>query len=330
MSYYDILGVDKSATQEEIKKAYRQKAKESHPDKGGDEQAFKKLSEAYETLSDDNKRRDYDNPRSSNRFQAHGFNMEDIFNQFGFGFTRQHKKGTDLKLDITLTLEEIFNGTSKKIKFKRNKKCTPCNGKGGTSTRTCTACAGNGFRIHTQQTPFGNMNQQVHCNFCDGEGQTIDNKCNTCNGKGVNLEDDITTIDIPRGVSGDMVMKMENIGHEIKGGSPGDLHVYFKEEKHPLFERSSNDLLFHQEISIPEAVLGTTKKFTNLSGEEIVVNIPAGTEHGHVFSFKGKGIPSQVNGWGEKGNLFVHTKIKIPKNTSETIKDIFRKLKEVL
>jgi len=214
MSYYDILGINKNASQEEIKKAYRKKALEHHPDKGGDESKFKEASEAYEVLSDENKRREYDtygsvgggNPFGGfgGRHQGHGFSMDDIFSQFGDIFGGRYgqpkprqRKGGDLRVQLSLTLDEVMLGSNKKVKYKRQTPCEGCNGKGGSETKDCLACNGSGQRTVTQQTPFGIMSQTMPCNNCGSSGRVVHNHCKSCNGEGTKLVEEIVEINIP-------------------------------------------------------------------------------------------------------------------------------------
>jgi molecular chaperone DnaJ len=241
MDYYNILGVEKNATQDEIRKAFRKKAQEHHPDRGGDENKFKEVSEAYEILSDENKRSSYDqfgkggNPFNGGRHQSHGFNMDDIFEQFGSFFggrsNRQNrrKKGNDLRLQIKVTLEEIFNGTTKKVKYTRQKPCEPCNGKGGSDTKSCLACSGTGYRTITEHTPFGVVSQSVGCNNCKGTGQVISNPCKSCKGNGTSAFEEVVEITVPKGVSEGMVLNMGGYGNHISNGEPGDLHIFIEE-----------------------------------------------------------------------------------------------------
>lgn len=343
MSYYDILGVSKSATQEEIKKAFRKKAIEHHPDKGGDETKFKEISEAYDVLSDESKRVDYDRYGKNNannpfsRGGGHGFNMDDIFSQFGDmfggGFGRnnhQHpprRKGGDLRVQIQVNLEEILFGTTKKVKYKRQKPCTPCNGKGGSGKKTCTSCNGFGRRNVTQQTPFGVINSTQLCSVCSGTGGVISNHCRNCSGQGTINEEEVVDINLPKGVGNGMSMVMEGLGNFVRDGIPGDLQIIITEIPNPKFKREGNDLVTDLNISIPQAVLGTKQLISTLEGD-ITIDINSGCESGKIFSLPGKGIPILINGKvsNSRGTLYVRVNISIPKKISEEEKKLYQEL----
>jgi molecular chaperone DnaJ len=340
-NYYDILGVDKNASQDDIKKAYRKKALDHHPDRGGDEVKFKEAAEAYETLSDDQKRREYDMYGSNpNRGRSQGFNMDDIFSQFGdvfggnpFGgaFTNQRpKRGNDLRVQMSVTLEEVLTGVTKKVKYKRQHSCTPCNGRGGTDVRTCTTCGGAGVRTVTQHTPFGSISQTMPCNICGGQGKTIANRCNTCGGSGTISKDETVDIAIPKGVASGMSLNMNGYGNYIKDGQPGDLHILIDETPHPRYKREGNNLICEEWISISDAVLGANLKVQTLHGESSL-QIFGGCESGKSFSIPGKGIPMITrNGYTEgPGSLIVKVNVTIPKNLSSRQIEIFNELKTI-
>ncbi len=343
MNYYDILGVNKDASTDEIKKAYRKKAIEHHPDKGGDEAKFRQAAEAYETLSDDQKRREYDMYGGSpNRggFQAHGFGMEDIFSRFGdifgggnpFGNFSQRppqRRGNDLRVSLKLTLEEIFQGTTKKVKYKRHNSCPSCNGAGGHGEKTCTGCNGFGRKNVTQHTPFGTISQTLTCNQCNGIGKQTTNNCNSCNGHGVHDKEEIVEINIPRGISNGMTMNLQGHGNYTKGGIAGDLLVNIEEVPHPIFTRDGNNLLMEKVISISDAVLGSNSSIDTFYGE-LLVNITPGTESGKVITIYGKGLPVLASN-GQTvgvGNLVITLKIDIPKQINIEQRKIFETLRE--
>ena len=335
MSYYEILGVDKSATQAEIKKAYRKKAMEIHPDKGGDDEKFRELSEAYEILSDESKKEQYDTYGSvgSNRQQGHGFNMEDIFSQFGdiFGgsFRQQRiRKGQDLRVQVNITLEDVINGDKKKIKYNRQSQCTTCHGKGGTNIKNCTTCHGSGQRIVSQQTPFGNIQHSVPCTTCNSTGNIIDIKCNSCNGEGTKLTEEVIDVNLPKGASNGMQFTMPGNGNHIRDGQPGDLFILINEISHSRFKRVGNDLHVDEWISIPDAVLGTRMVIPTLQGDVNLI-IENGCESGKVFTVNGKGTPI-LNHFGQvggNGNLHIKVNVKIPKSITPEEKEIYSKLK---
>jgi len=341
MNYYDILGIDKSATPDEIKKAFRRKSMETHPDRGGDESKFREVSEAYEVLSDEGKKAEYDRFGSvgggGNRFQTHGFSMEDIFSQFSDVFgggsrynQYQVRKGQDLRVQLNVTLEDVFAGGTKKIKYKRQTQCKPCNGKGGTDVRDCPSCRGTGQRTTSQQTPFGMFQQTVPCTECNYTGKKVNNKCNSCKGDGTVLTDETVEINVPKGVSNGITLKMSGYGNHIRDGHPGDLHVVISESRHPKFRREGNDLYCEEWITIPEAVLGTKIGIDTLAGR-ISVDVQPGSESGKTFSFPGKGTP-QLMGNGSyhgHGTLFVRVHVTIPKKITEEEANLYNQLRNI-
>jgi len=340
-NYYDILGVTKDSSQDDIKKAYRKKALEHHPDRGGDETQFKKAAEAYETLSDDQKRREYDiygNDPNRGRYQSQGFNMEDIFSQFGdifggspFGaFTNQRpKRGSDLRIQVQVSLEEVVFGSSKKIKYKRQHNCSNCNGRGGTDERTCLGCNGSGVRRVVQNTPFGTITQQISCNICGGQGRTVQNRCGSCNGNGTISREEVVDVNIPKGVGHGMSFVLEGYGNHIKSGQPGNLQVVIEEIPHETFKRDGADLHMEEWISISDAVLGTNLRINTLSGD-YTLQIYGGCEYGKVYTVPNRGVP-RMEGTGHiggNGNLYVKIKVKIPKTINEEQKNLFQKIRE--
>ena len=345
MNYYDILGVKKDATQDEIKKAYRKKAVEHHPDKGGDESKFREAAEAYETLSDDSKRKEYDvygnNPNpfgnGGGGFRGHGFSMEDIFSRFGdvfggnqFGGNQRppQRKGNDLRVQMSITLEEVFKGVQKKVKYKRQNVCNSCSGKGGSGERTCSGCNGFGRKNYTQQTPFGTISQTVTCNDCGGNGRQVTNRCGSCNGHGTQDKEEIVEINIPRGAYSGMGMTLQGYGNHIRSGIPGDLQVIIEEIPHDKFKRVSSDLNCEESISISDAVLGTTIEIDTFSGKQ-TLNVLPGTESGKIVRIHGRGLPT-ISPSGQTvgvGNLDIKLNIKIPKNLSAEQQKLFELLR---
>lgn len=343
MNYYDLLGVNKGATQDEIKKAFRKKAIEHHPDKGGDETKFKEISEAYDVLSDQTKRAEYDrfgkNPNpfgGYSRGSGFAYSMDDIFSQFGdvfgggFGNRQNHppkRKGGDLRVQLQVSLEDVLFGGSKKVKYKRQKPCQPCNGKGGDGKKTCSSCNGFGRRNITQQTPFGVISSTQMCNVCDGTGQSISNHCKTCKGSGTNIQEEVIDINIPKGVGNGMAVMMNGYGNYVRDGIPGDLQVIINEIPHNKFKRDGNDLIVEHSISIPQAVLGTKQKIETLEGE-MAFDIHPGCESGKVLTFHEKGVPIlRQNGQSNsRGSLYIKINIKIPKKISDEEKNLYQQL----
>ena len=351
--YYEVLGISKTATPEEIKKAYRKKAIEYHPDKNpGNKEAeekFKEAAEAYEVLSNPEKRSRYDQfghagvgGAASGGFSGEGMSMEDIFSQFGdifgghfggFGFGgfggggRTHKhvnRGTDLRVKVKLTLKEISTGVEKKIKVKKYVSCKACNGTGaenGTAYTTCSTCNGSGVVTRVQQTFLGAMQSTSTCPTCGGEGKTITKKCAACNGEGILKEDEIITINIPAGGMEGMQLSMSGKGNAARhGGVNGDLLILIEEEPHDELLRDENDLIYNALLDFPTAALGGTLEIPTIDGK-VKVKIDPGTQPGKVLRLRGKGLPS-VNRYGV-GDLLVNLSVYIPeKLNSEEKKSI--------
>lgn len=342
MDLYKTLEIDKNATQEEIKKAYRRLSKKYHPDVNKDpnaESKFKDISNAYEVLSDTTKKSNYDNYGSTNGnpfgngqgFGGHGFDMQDIFENFGdiFGNRggRQQKRqsrGSDLRMKVVLNIDEILKGCMKKLKYKRHVKCKPCDGKGGTDVVDCLVCNGQGQRIVVQNTPFGQMRTQSTCPDCQGSGKQIKHKCSSCKGDGTTLEDQVVDVEIPAGVSNGMQLSMQGFGNDIRDGVPGDLYIIVEEAQDFSFKREVNNIIVEKTISVIDAICGTHIKVSTPHGE-IPVYIEPGTEHGSSIRIGGKGIPDINYGMGD---LYIRISIKIPKNIELDEKFVLEKLKD--
>lgn len=342
-NYYEILGVDKNATQDEIKKAYRKKAIEHHPDKGGDENLFKEAAEAYETLSDPDKRSRYDRFGSADQ-RGHSFNMDDIFSQFGdifggfggfgggsFRNKKVQKRGNDLRIKATITLSEVISGTQKKIKYSRQVHCSHCEGKGGKDVVTCNSCNGSGQTVITQRTPFGHIQQTVMCNNCQGEGTTVKHRCGNCHGYGTVNKEEVIDISIPAGAISGMQMSMAGMGNQIKNGISGDLYIVIEDIPDTKFVRNGNDITCEEWINITDAVLGSDLIINSPTGT-IKIRIPNGCDSGKVFNISGKGIPilNSNGATNNNGNLLVKVNIKIPKVLNKEQLEAFEKLKTVI
>ncbi|MCQ2383867.1 MAG: molecular chaperone DnaJ [Paludibacteraceae bacterium] len=350
--YYEVLGVDKKATADEIKKAYRKKAIQYHPDKNpGDKEAeekFKEAAEAYEVLSDENKRARYDQYGFAGLGGAAGggasMNMDDIFSMFGdifgghgggfgsffgggFGGGRQQhvNRGANKRVELKLTLDEIANGTEKKLKIKKKVACEKCNGTGGTSTQ-CTECGGSGYVTRVQRTILGAMQTQSECPKCHGEGRVISDPCPECRGLGVKDGEEVITVTIPAGVEDGMELSMRGKGDAaVHGGVNGDLRILIREIPHPQFVRNGNNLIYNLLIDIPTAILGGSVEIPTLSNP-IKFKIEPGTTHGTMKRVRGKGL-KDVNGYGT-GDLLINIGIHIPTSVTREEKEMLMKMSE--
>jgi len=351
--YYEILEVSKNATKEELKKAYRQKAIQFHPDKNpGDaaaEEKFKEAAEAYEVLSDDQKRQRYDKfghaGVSGNSGGGGGFNMdmEDIFANFGDifgggffgGFSNRSRggqrvnKGSNLRIKVKLSLKDISEGAEKKLKVKKQVACETCHGAGAASSAdigTCTTCNGHGVVTRVTNTFLGQMQSSSTCPACGGDGKVITKKCKTCYGEGMVTGEEVITVNIPAGVSEGMQMNVSGKGNAARrGGVNGDLLVVFEEEEHPELTRHEADLVYELFLSIPDAIMGTAVEIPTIDNK-VKVKIDAGTQPGKILRLKGKGLPT-YGSYG-KGDLLVKVNVWIPQNLSKDDLKIFERLQK--
>ena len=339
--YYEVLGVGKQASEDEIKKAYRKIAIKYHPDRNpGDKEAeekFKEAAEAYDVLHDPKKRQQYDQfgfdgPMSGGfgGFGGASMNMDDIFSMFGdifggHGFggfsgsrsrSQQHR-GSDLRLKVRLTLEEINQGVTKKFKVRKDMACIHCHGSGaeaGSGTETCPTCHGSGVITHTTQSIFGMMQTQGVCPTCHGEGQVIKNKCHECGGTGVVKGEEVVEINIPAGVAEGMVVNVPGKGNAgQRNGIAGDIQVFIEEQEHDTFVRDGNDLIYNLLLDFPTAALGGEVEIPTIEGSKLKVKIDNGTQPGKTLRLRGKGLPA-VQGYGSgRGDLVVNISVYVPK-----------------
>jgi len=351
--FYEILDVSKNASKDDIKKAYRKQALKFHPDKNpGDnsaEEKFKEAAEAYEVLSDDDKRARYDRfghaglgGAAGGGFGGQGMTVEDIFSSFGdifgdafggfggFGGSRRSsrtvRKGSNLRVKVKLDLQEIANGAEKKIKVNKYVSCTSCDGtgaEGGSSYSTCNTCNGNGQVTRVSNTFLGQMQTVTSCPTCGGEGKIITNKCKKCYGEGMVKEEEVIPISIPAGVAEGMQMTVSGKGNAARrGGVNGDLLVMIQEEQHPELIRDGNDLLYNLHISIPQASLGAAVEIPTVDSK-VKIKIEPGTQPGKILRLRNKGIPD-VNGYN-KGDLLVSINVWIPKNLTKEEQKLIEK-----
>jgi molecular chaperone DnaJ len=353
--YYEVLGVSKSATNDELKKAYRKLAIQYHPDKNpgnkSAEEKFKEAAEAYEVLSHDDKRRKYDQfghagmggAGGGGGFSGFG-DINDIFEHFGdiFGGAfgggfgqrgggRQQatRKGSNLRVKVQLDLAEIVQGVEKKLKLKKKVSCTSCNGNGAAhagAVQTCTTCKGSGYVVQVVNSILGRMQQQTVCPSCGGEGKTITQKCTACYGEGVIDGEETITVKIPAGVAEGMQMNVPGKGNAARrGGVNGDLVVLITEEEHPELERDGNDLIYTLPVSFPDAVLGATVEVPTVEGN-VKIKIEEGTQPGKILRLRGKGVPD-VNGYG-RGDLLVNIQVFVPKNITKEERKVLENMQK--
>ncbi len=341
--YYEILDVSEDASQEEIKKSYRKKAKKYHPDSNSDtadEEKFKKINKAYDVLSDEDKRKKYDRfgkqgvEGSSSRGQRRAANnFQDIFEQIfgGGGFGGQRGRGNQqeahLKIQTTISLQEAYEGTEKTFKVERRVECSECNGSGAENgdTSTCTECGGEGKKREVRRTPLGRAQTVVECEECNGTGEIPETECSECGGEGFNDEEEQITADIPEGVKDGQRLRLSGKGNETRKGT-GDLFIYVTVEPHDEIERKENDLFTTLQIGIGDAVLGAKSEVPHPS-EDLQLTIPEGTQPGQVLRMQGKGMPSQRRRRGQ-GDLYVEIDVEMPEDVSEEDKEVFDRFRK--
>ena len=355
--YYEVLGVDKNASEDDIKKAYRKIAIQYHPDRNpGDknaEEKFKEAAEAYDVLHDPQKRQQYDQfgfegLQGMGGFSGGGgFTMDDIFSMFGsvfgggfgggfsgFGGGRQaaRHQGSDLRLKVRLSLQEVAAGCTKKFKVRKDITCQHCHGsgaEGGSGSETCPTCHGNGVEIRTKQTMFGMMQTQAPCRTCGGEGTVIKNRCTVCGGSGVVKGEEVVEINIPKGVGDGMVFTVSGKGNAGRhNGIPGDIQVYIEEEDNDTFIRDGQDLIYNLLLDFPTATLGGDVRIPTIEGTKLKIKIEPGTQPGKTLRLRGKGLPA-VQGYGSGyGDLVVNVSVYVPKTLSREEREMVERLKD--
>lgn len=344
--YYEILGVDRSASQDEIKSAFRKLAKKYHPDVSKEADAaekFKEAQEAYAVLSDDQKRKQYDqyghsafSNNGASGFDFSGFDFSDIFGDifggsgFGFNFgggkgsSNRPRKGQDILMKMDLTFEEAINGAKETINVTVMEKCDKCSGKGGHGEKTCSTCHGSGQVTTEQRTMFGTFMSRATCSTCGGQGTTYSETCSKCGGVGkVKVNKDIE-IKIPAGIDNGNQLRVAGKGEAGSNGGPnGDIYIEFRVKSHPLFVRGDNDIYLDLPITVTEAVLGCKKDIPTLYGK-VKLTIPAGSITGEKHRLKGKGVQN-VDGYG-KGDMYVVINVITPTKLTKEQKKLFEQL----
>ena len=360
--YYEVLGVDKNASEEEIKKAYRKIAIKYHPDRNpGDKEAeekFKEAAEAYDVLHDAQKRQQYEQfgfngPAGAGGFGGFNggeFSMDDIFSMFGDVFggrggfggfggfggggyrqPAQHH-GSDLRLKVKLSLQEVASGVTKKFKVKKDITCPHCHGTGaenGSASETCPTCHGSGVEIRTQQSIFGMMQTQTVCHTCGGEGKVIKNKCHECAGTGVVKGEEVVEISIPAGVAEGMVVNVPNKGNAGRhNGIPGNIQVFISEEPNDTFVRDGNDLIYNLLLDFPTAALGGNVEIPTIDGSKVKIKIDPGTQPGKTLRLRGKGLPAVQRYGSGTGDVVVNISVYVPKTLSREEKETLEELQQ--
>lgn len=356
--YYEVLGVDKSASDDEIKKAYRKIAIKYHPDRNPDnkeaEEKFKEAAEAYDVLHDPQKRQQYDQfgfngPQGGfgGFGGGAGMNMDDIFSMFGDifgghtggfggfggGATQQRYQGSDLRIKVKLNLQEIATGVTKKFKVHKDIQCPDCHGTGcesGSKPETCPVCNGTGYTIKSVRSIFGMMQTQAACDHCHGEGTIIKNKCHTCKGEGIVKGEEVVEINIPAGVQDGMVLTVSGKGNVGKrNGYNGDIQVLISEERNDTFERDGQNLYHNLVLDFGTATLGGEVDIPTIEGKT-TIKIEPGTQPGKQIRLRGKGLPA-VKGYGYgygKGDIICNVTVYVPKTLTKEEKEMVMKFKE--
>jgi len=337
--YYDLLEVSKDATANEIKKAYRKKAMKAHPDKGGDPEKFKEINQAYEVLSNEDKRATYD------KYGAEGLKdggmggggMEDLFSMFSGGGARRQQQGAKktkpIMKEVQVKLEEVYEGKVVKMPIKKRVCCEACGGKGGKNIKTCGDCKGQGFKIKTQMLGPGMIQQsQVPCNACRGEGKIFDEKdrCTVCKGEKIKDVEKVLEIPVDKGIPDEKTILFAGEGNEMPGAMAGDLHVRVSIKPHPVFERKGADLFMKKKISLLEALVGVNFKLKQLDGTDLTIcSAPADViSTGEMKVIQGKGMPFYGDSMSH-GNLIIQFEVEFPK-AEQIKKEAREQLKKIL
>ncbi|MEN9920346.1 MAG: hypothetical protein RL538_239 [Candidatus Parcubacteria bacterium] len=348
--YYEILGIPKGSSKDEVKKAFRKLASKYHPDKqGGDEEKYKEVTEAYAVLGDDKKKAEYDTyghafnngggggfggfnwqdfAQQGGGFNASGFefDLNDIFQNFGFGGGARQQRGRDVSIDINLTFNESIFGVTRKVLITKNNTCDHCDGTGakkGTEKVSCSTCGGNGKIRETRQSIMGSFSTVRECHDCNGTGKIPKEKCEHCRGAGVARTQEEISIKVPAGIQNGEVIRMTGRGEAMLGAQPGDLYIKVHVESHKTIRRDGTTLSTNLPIKLTDAILGGSYRVETLDGT-IDVKIPAGIAHGELIRIKEKGVPSERG----RGDFMVKVSIEMPKKLSRKAQKLVEELKE--
>ncbi len=349
--YYKILGVEKGASKEDVKKAFRKLAHKYHPDKKeGDETKFKEANEAYQVLSDDKKRAEYDSYGrvfeggagagegfggfdfnqgfggfSSQNFE--GFDFGEVFKDFfAGGGSGRSSRGRDISINLEIGFKESIFGAERKVLITKTSRCDTCGGKGGkpgTKPKTCSRCNGKGSIRETKKSFFGTFSSVSECSACLGAGEVPSEKCHTCHGAGVLKKEEEITIKIPIGIENGEMIRLSGMGEAVYGGVPGDLYAQIHVLSHPEWRREGNNLAMDLNIKLSDAILGGEYAVNTLDGQ-IKIKIPEGTSFGEILRIRGKGVPTER---GQRGDIFIKLNIKIPKHLSKKAEDAVKNLR---
>ena len=342
--YYEILGISRGASKEEIKKAFRELAHKYHPDKGGDVARFKEINEAYQVLSDDKKRSEYDTygrvsegagpGGGANPFEGFGFGgdfdlggLNDIFSEFFNGGARSRsRRGHDISIEIQIPFEGAFFGTERKVLLVKSSVCGTCSGSGGQGkeTKTCPRCGGKGQVRESRRAFFGNFSSTHICEECGGVGKVPVNKCATCKGSGVIRRQEEIAFSVPAGIENGEIIRMQGMGEAIPHGQSGDFYIKVGVLPHSFFKKVGNNLVMDLNIKLSDALLGKEMPVKTLEGN-IDVKIPAGVSQNEVINVHGKGFPTKRGG---RGDLLIKLNINLPKKLSKEAKNLIEKLRE--